>query len=169
MKKTIFKKISFIILLLFTSISLISCKKEKIEPYTDTILTKYEGESTYKGLTLPKVGDEISGFQVLGLYEFKSKDAILVDIEHIKTGARVQYIANDDINKTTCLSFNTLVNDDKGIPHVFEHSTLGGSKNYDSSNLIQELSNKTYNTFLYGSITRGLLTVVNSLSNPNDL
>lgn len=154
MKKTIFKKISFIILLLFTSISLISCKKGKIELYTDPILTKYEGESTYKGLTLPKIGDEISGFKVLGLYEFKSKDAVLVDIEHIKTGARVQYIANDDINKTTCLSFNTLVNDDKGIPHVFEHSTLGGSKNYDSSNLIQELSNKTYNTYLNAVTTQ---------------
>lgn len=95
-----------------------------------------------------RVGDVIHGFEVMEIGEFPLVNADMVLFEHQKTGAKLLYLANDDINRVFELTFITPVLNDTGIPHVFEHSTLDGSKKYPSKALFFNLSYQTYNTFM---------------------
>ncbi len=101
--------------------------------------------SKYK---LPEIGDVIGGFTAKMIFDYEEKNAKVVMFEHKKTGAVCFLISNDDVDKSACLGFNTLAYDNKGLPHVFEHATLGGSKRYPSANLFFEMLSKTYSTYL---------------------
>ena len=94
------------------------------------------------------VGDEVNGFKVTKITEFPLVNADIVLFEHVKTGAQVMYIANDDTNRTYEITFKTPAINDTGIPHVFEHSTLDGSEKYPSKSLFFNLSYQTYNTYM---------------------
>lgn len=94
------------------------------------------------------VGDQVSGFTVreLGAFDLVGADTVL--LEHDKTGALVMLLLNDDTNRTFDISFVTPTENDRGIPHVFEHSTLDGSKKYPSKSLFFNLTYQTYNTYM---------------------
>ena len=100
---------------------------------------------------LPAAGDTVNGFTVTEIREFPLIDAQLVLFEHEKTGAKLLYIANDDTNRVFDLTFATRTIDNTGLPHVFEHATLGGSKKYPSKSLFFNLSYQTYNTYMNAS------------------
>ncbi|MFO7659833.1 MAG: insulinase family protein, partial [Candidatus Cloacimonadaceae bacterium] len=68
--------------------------------------------------------------------------------EHIKTGARLLYIKNDDVNKVFSISFKTPPEDSTGCPHILEHSVLNGSKNFPAKNTFTELMKGSMKTFL---------------------
>ena len=110
-----------------------------------SLVGKVETLSKY---SLPELNEVLYGFRVNGIYDFKERNAKLVLFEHLKTGAIVYLISNDDIDKCACLGFNTLTADDRGIPHVFEHAVLAGSEKYHGSNLFFDMTSKTYTTFL---------------------
>lgn len=94
------------------------------------------------------VGAVVNGFEVKenGVLPLLNADTIL--LEHQKTGALVYFVLNEDTNRVFDITFVTPLNDDKGIPHVFEHSTLNGSKKYPSQSLFFNLSYQTYNTYM---------------------
>ena len=98
--------------------------------------------------SLPKLNEVIGDFVVKNIYEYENREAVVVVFEHNKTGAKAILISNDDDDKSVTLGFNTIAYDDKGIPHVFEHATLGGSEKYKSPTLFFEMTNKTYHTFI---------------------
>ena len=100
---------------------------------------------------LPAVGDTVHGFTVKEIREFPSIGAQVVVFEHEKTGAGFVYIANDDTNRVYDLTFLTDAVDNTGLPHVFEHATLDGSKKYPSKALFFNLSYQTYNTYMNAS------------------
>ena len=97
---------------------------------------------------IPAVGDVIEGFEVKEIRDFGVIGAQLVLFEHQKTGAKTLYIANNDTNRAFQLTFITRMADDKGLPHVFEHGTLSGSKKYPSTALWFNASMQTYNTYM---------------------
>ncbi len=68
--------------------------------------------------------------------------------EHIKTGAKLMYVKNDDSNKVFSISFKTPPEDHTGCPHILEHSVLNGSKNFPGKNTYTELCKGSVNTFL---------------------
>ena len=70
---------------------------------------------------------------------------------HDRTGAGFVYIANDDTNRVFDLTFLTDTVDNTGLPHVFEHATLDGSRKYPSKSLFFNLSYQTYNTYMNAS------------------
>ncbi|MDX1663414.1 MAG: insulinase family protein [Candidatus Promineifilaceae bacterium] len=49
---------------------------------------------------------------------------------HQATGAELLALINDDRNKTFGVTFRTLPEDSTGLPHILEHSVLGGSEKY---------------------------------------
>ncbi len=100
---------------------------------------------------------EQAGFKLLETGHFGLVNAQTGLYEHEKTGALVLYLANEDTNRAFDISFRTPVLDDSGIPHVFEHATLGGSKKYPSKELFFNLINQTYNTYL-NAMTTGVIT-----------
>ena len=97
---------------------------------------------------LPAVGDVIHGFRVKELSSIDYLDADVALMEHEKSGAQLLYIANEDINRSFSVGFRTPAENDKGLPHVFEHAALGGSGKYPASNLFFEMINQTYKTYL---------------------
>ncbi|MGJ3239884.1 MAG: insulinase family protein [Anaerolineae bacterium] len=67
---------------------------------------------------------------------------------HIRTGAELLSLENDDENKSFMVSFVTPPSDDTGIAHILEHSVLGGSHKYPLKEPFVELLKTSVNTFL---------------------
>jgi len=67
--------------------------------------------------------------------------------EH-KSGALLVYIKNDDKNKVFSATFRTPPKDDKGTPHIVEHTLLCGSEKYPVKDPFNELSKGSLYTFL---------------------
>ena len=97
---------------------------------------------------LPQVGEVVYGFEVKEVVSFPLLNSEVVYFLHQKTGAELLYLANEDTNRVFELTFKTPAESDKGVPHVFEHATLGGSEKYPSKDLFFNLSYQTYNTFM---------------------
>ncbi|MBQ7582162.1 MAG: insulinase family protein, partial [Lachnospiraceae bacterium] len=69
-------------------------------------------------------------------------------LTHIKTGAKVLVLENDDENKVFCIGFRTPPSDSTGVPHIMEHSVLCGSKAFPAKDPFVELAKGSLNTFL---------------------
>lgn len=67
---------------------------------------------------------------------------------HLKSGARLCYIASADNNKVFSVSFKTPPDNDCGTPHILEHSVLCGSRKYQAKDPFNELAKGSLNTFL---------------------
>jgi len=55
--------------------------------------------------------------------ELRTKARLL---RHVKTGARLLSLINDDENKVFGITFRTPPQDSTGLPHILEHSVLCG-------------------------------------------
>ncbi|QHZ47122.1 insulinase family protein [Bacillus sp. NSP9.1] len=77
--------------------------------------------------------------------ELKSEGVLL---QHIKSGARVVLIANQDDNKVFNIGFRTPPSDNTGAAHILEHSVLCGSSHFPAKDTFVELAKGTLNTFL---------------------
>ncbi|XME03659.1 insulinase family protein [Lachnospiraceae bacterium C1.1] len=69
-------------------------------------------------------------------------------LEHVKTGAKVMLLENDDKNKVFTIGFRTPPFDSTGTPHILEHSVLCGSKKFPVKDPFLELAKGSLNTFL---------------------
>ena len=96
---------------------------------------------------------EESAYTVVDEFEFPLVNADVTVFEHIKTGAKVMYLANDDTNRAFQIAFHTPALVNTGVPHVFEHATLDGSDKYPSEALFFNLSYQTYNTYMNAATT----------------
>lgn len=67
---------------------------------------------------------------------------------HVKTGAKVTLIKNDDTNKVFYIGFRTPPKNSTGVAHIIEHSVLCGSKNFPAKDSFIELIKGSLNTFL---------------------
>jgi len=67
---------------------------------------------------------------------------------HVKTGARLLSLENDDENKVFAIAFATPPSDDTGVAHIMEHSVLGGSRKYPLKDPFKELLKGSLQTFL---------------------
>lgn len=67
---------------------------------------------------------------------------------HVKTGARLFLLSNDDNNKVFTIGFRTPPANDTGLPHILEHSVLCGSKKFPAKDPFVELVKGSLNTFL---------------------
>lgn len=67
---------------------------------------------------------------------------------HIKTGAQLLSLENEDENKVFGITFRTPPQDSTGIAHIMEHSVLCGSRKYPVKEPFVELMKGSLNTFL---------------------
>ena len=67
---------------------------------------------------------------------------------HIKTGAEVLTLSNDDENKVFGITFKTPPEDSTGVAHILEHSVLCGSRKYPVKEPFVELLKGSLHTFL---------------------
>jgi len=67
---------------------------------------------------------------------------------HIKTGAELFSLENDDENKVFSINFRTPVSDSTGIAHIMEHAVLCGSRKYPVKEPFVELLKGSLKTFV---------------------
>lgn len=69
-------------------------------------------------------------------------------LRHVKSGARIFLVENDDENKVFDICFRTPPADSTGVAHILEHSVLCGSRLFPSKDPFVELAKGSLNTFL---------------------
>lgn len=92
--------------------------------------------------------NEKHGFQLVEERVIAEMNATARLYRHIKTGARLLSVINDDENKVFGIAFATPPEDSTGLPHILEHSVLCGSRKYPVKEPFVELMKGSLNTFL---------------------
>lgn len=91
--------------------------------------------------------DELQGFKKIKTEFISDYQTNAYTYEHIKTGAKVLVINNADEEKFFTIGFKTPPSDNSGATHVFEHTTLQGSKNYPVKSMLSRLGSSTMATY----------------------
>lgn len=95
-----------------------------------------------------KIGDIYSGFKLEDEVNIDGIKSVGKVFTHVKSGAKLVNIENDDDNKVFSISFKTLPQNNKGIPHILEHSVLCGSKKFPVKEPFVEILKGSLNTYL---------------------
>lgn len=90
----------------------------------------------------------IGGFQHCSATPLPTLSATAHLFRHETTGAELLWLDRPSENKTFCVSFQTLPEDDTGVFHILEHSVLCGSERYPVKEPFVELMKGSLNTFL---------------------
>jgi Zn-dependent M16 (insulinase) family peptidase len=88
------------------------------------------------------------GFELVRTERIPELKAQAQLLRHVKTGAQLLSIENDDENKVFGVSFRTPPVDSTGIAHILEHAVLGGSEKYPLKEPFVQLLKGSLNTFL---------------------
>jgi presequence protease len=91
---------------------------------------------------------ESYGFELLRSETIEELNAQAHIWRHIATGAHLLSIENEDENKVFGITFRTPPADSTGLPHILEHSVLGGSKKYPLKEPFVQLLKGSLKTFL---------------------
>ena len=94
------------------------------------------------------VGDEVSQFRVLHVTPVEPMFAVVYRLEHIKTGAKVLHIHNEDSENLFSINFLTPPPDDTGLPHIMEHCVLAGSQKFPVREPFFEMIKMSMATFI---------------------
>lgn len=95
-----------------------------------------------------QINDIMNGFKILEVKDVSELKGRVVEMKHIKSGARLLWLDRPDNNKTFSIAFRTVPSDDTGIFHILEHSVLCGSKKFPVKEPFVELIKNSMNTFL---------------------
>ena len=88
------------------------------------------------------------GFELIEARDIPEINSHVRLFRHIKTGARLLSVENDDENKVFGVGFRTPPEDSTGVAHILEHSVLAGSRKYRVKEPFVELIKGSLNTFL---------------------
>lgn len=93
-------------------------------------------------------GSRIHGFLVRSVTPVDELNLVALEFEHELSGARMLHLlANDDENLFS-INFPTPNRDDRGIPHILEHTVLSGSQKFPVRDPFFELVKMSMATFL---------------------
>src|ERR671927_1920106 len=88
------------------------------------------------------------GFELVHEQEIPELNTRARLFRHVKTGAELLSLENDDENKVFGITFRTPVADSTGVAHILEHSVLCGSRKYPLKEPFVELLKGSFKTFL---------------------
>jgi hypothetical protein len=88
------------------------------------------------------------GFELLREQKIAEINTLARHYRHIKTGAQLLSLENDDENKVFGITFRTPPPDSTGVAHIMEHAVLCGSRKYRVKEPFVELIKGSLNTFL---------------------
>ncbi|MDZ7266485.1 MAG: insulinase family protein [candidate division KSB1 bacterium] len=88
------------------------------------------------------------GFELLREQEIPELKSRALLFRHVKTGAQLLALENDDENKVFGITFRTPPPDATGVAHILEHAVLCGSRKYRVKEPFVELVKGSLNTFL---------------------
>lgn len=88
------------------------------------------------------------GFELVSEEKIEEINTVARRYRHVKTGADLLSLSNDDENKVFGITFRTPPPDSTGIAHILEHSVLGGSQKYPLKEPFVQLVKGSLKTFL---------------------
>ena len=88
------------------------------------------------------------GFELVRAETVPELNADVRLYRHVKTGAELLSVENEDENKVFGITFRTPPADSTGVPHIMEHAVLNGSRKYPVKEPFVELMKGSLNTFL---------------------
>jgi Zn-dependent M16 (insulinase) family peptidase len=88
------------------------------------------------------------GFELIQERDIAEINSKVQFLRHVKTGAELLSVQNDDENKFFGITFRTPPSDSTGLPHIMEHAVLCGSRKYPVKEPFVELMKGSLNTFL---------------------
>jgi hypothetical protein len=88
------------------------------------------------------------GFELLAERALPELNTTALHFRHLRTGAEVLSLVNDDENKSFGVTFRTLPPDSTGVAHILEHAVLCGSRRYPVKEPFKELLQGSLKTFL---------------------
>ena len=89
-----------------------------------------------------------SGFEILEVIELNEFEAEGIWAKHVKSGAEVFHVYNDDKENLFSFNFATAPKDSSGAAHILEHSVLCGSQRYPLKDAFLVLAQGSLQTFL---------------------
>ncbi|NOY80658.1 MAG: hypothetical protein GXP31_06595 [Kiritimatiellaeota bacterium] len=95
-----------------------------------------------------RIGVECCGFRVTRVRPTPVLPCIAVEARHLRTGARFLHLAADDPEDLFAIAVRTPPPDDTGVPHILEHSVLGGSRKYPVKDPFVEMLKMSMATFI---------------------
>jgi Zn-dependent M16 (insulinase) family peptidase len=90
----------------------------------------------------------IHGFELIREEDIPELNTHARLFRHVRTGAELLSLENDDENKVFGITFRTPPNNSTGVPHIMEHSVLDGSRKYPVKEPFVELIKGSLKTFL---------------------
>ena len=75
-------------------------------------------------------GSIYEGFRFNQIVQLPNLRAVALRFEHVKSGARLLHLHTNDTENCFAITFPTPPPDDTGLPHILEHSVLGGSRKF---------------------------------------
>lgn len=90
----------------------------------------------------------IHGFELVREQDIPEINTRARIFRHVRTGAELISMENDDTNKVFGITFATPPEDSTGLPHILEHSVLCGSRKYPVKDPFIQLAKGSLNTFL---------------------
>lgn len=91
---------------------------------------------------------DLAEYEILDEHRIEDVQSDGFILRHKKSGARIAILSNNDDNKVFYISFRTPPEDETGVPHIIEHTTLCGSKKFPVKDPFIELAKGSLNTFL---------------------
>lgn len=91
---------------------------------------------------------DLAEYEILDEHRVEDVQSDGFILRHKKSGARIAILSNNDDNKVFYIGFRTPPEDETGLPHIIEHTTLCGSKKFPVKDPFIELAKGSLNTFL---------------------
>lgn len=91
---------------------------------------------------------DLAEYEILDEHRVEDVQSDGFILRHKKSGARIAILSNNDDNKVFYIGFRTPPEDETGVPHIIEHTTLCGSRKFPVKDPFIELAKGSLNTFL---------------------
>lgn len=116
-----------------------------------------------------EIGKTYYGFQLTSVKDIPKINSTVMQFTHVKTGAKLMYLKNDDTQRVFDISFRTPTSDNSGVNHIIEHSVLDGSKNYPVKSPFQQMLKSSLGSFINAMTGADYTTFPAASTNEQDL
>ena len=93
-------------------------------------------------------GMKICGYRVNAVTSLENMDAVMIQLEHMKTKAKHIHISTPDKENAFGVFFRTVPTDSSGVAHILEHTVLCGSRNFNVRDPFFSMIKRSLSTFM---------------------
>jgi len=93
-------------------------------------------------------GQKICGYVINTITSLENIDAVMIQLEHLKTKAKHIHISTEDKENTFGVFFRTVPTNSSGVAHILEHTVLCGSRNFNVRDPFFSMIKRSLQTFM---------------------